>query len=88
MIGIGQDTDVAVVRAPGLSGTEPLKIARDRKGEIGDEVLALGSPLGFQNTVTTGIISGIDRILISILFTMRMPIKYPRQSHRGTAVVR
>ena len=61
VIGIGQDTDVAVVRAPGLSGTEPLRIARDRKGEIGDEVLALGSPLGFQNTVTTGIISGIDR---------------------------
>ena len=61
VIGIGQDTDVAVVRAPGLSGTEPLKIARDRKGEIGDEVLALGSPLGLQNTVTTGIISGIDR---------------------------
>ncbi len=61
VIGISQDTDVAVVRAPGLSDTEPLKIARERKGEIGDEVLALGSPLGYQNTVTTGIISGIDR---------------------------
>ncbi|MBB6445145.1 S1C family serine protease [Bacillus benzoevorans] len=61
VIGIGQDTDVAVVRVPGLADTEPLKVARERKGEIGDEVLALGSPLGYQNTVTTGIISGIDR---------------------------
>lgn len=61
VIGIGQDTDVAVVRVPGLAGMEPLKIARGRESEIGDEVLALGSPLGYQNTVTTGIISGIDR---------------------------
>jgi serine protease Do len=63
VIGISQETDVAVVRVPGLEGTEPLKIAKDRKGEIGDEVLALGTPLGLQNTVTTGIISGIDRDL-------------------------
>jgi serine protease Do len=61
VIGISSDTDVALVRVPGLAGVEPLKIAKDRKAEIGDEVLALGSPLGFQNTVTTGIISGIDR---------------------------
>ncbi|MEH7344349.1 trypsin-like peptidase domain-containing protein [Bacillus sp. JJ1532] len=63
VIGISQETDVAVVRVPGLEGTSPLKIARDRKGEVGDAVLALGSPLGLQNTVTTGIISGIDRDL-------------------------
>ncbi|MEH7524865.1 trypsin-like peptidase domain-containing protein [Bacillus sp. JJ1503] len=63
VIGISQETDVAVVRVHGLEGTSPLKIAKDRKGEIGDEVLALGSPLGLQNTVTTGIISGVDRDL-------------------------
>jgi S1-C subfamily serine protease len=61
VIGIGQDTDVAVVRVSGLAGLEPLKVVHGREGEIGDEVLALGSPLGYQNTVTTGIISGIDR---------------------------
>lgn len=63
VIGISKDIDVAVVRVQGLSGTTPLEMARDRKGEVGDEVLALGSPLGLQNTVTTGIISGIDRDL-------------------------
>jgi serine protease Do len=61
VIGISGDTDVALVRVPGLAGVEPLKIAKNRKADIGDEVLALGSPLGLQNTVTTGIISGIDR---------------------------
>ncbi len=63
VIGISTETDVAVVRVSGMEGMDPLPIARDRSGEIGDEILALGSPLGFQNTVTTGIISGLDRTL-------------------------
>jgi serine protease Do len=63
VIGISNDTDIAVVRVDGLKDVSPLKIARSRTAEIGDEVLALGSPLGFQNTVTTGIISGLDRDL-------------------------
>jgi len=61
VIGVSNETDVGLVRVQGLAGTEPLKIARDRKGDIGDEVLALGTPLGLENTVTTGIISGVDR---------------------------
>jgi serine protease Do len=63
VIGISNDTDIAVVRVDGLKDVAPLKIARSRTAEIGDEVLALGSPLGFQNTVTTGIISGLERDL-------------------------
>jgi hypothetical protein len=61
VIGISESTDVAVVRVDGLKGTEPLKVSRETLAEVGDEVLALGSPLGFQNTVTTGIISGLNR---------------------------
>jgi hypothetical protein len=63
VIGISDDTDVAVVRVPGLSTTAPLSIDMKGKAEVGDEVLALGTPLGFQNTVTTGIISGVNRDL-------------------------
>ncbi len=61
VIGVSIDTDVAIVRVPELEGTEPLRLAKTRKAELGDEVIALGSPLGFQNTVTTGIISGVGR---------------------------
>jgi hypothetical protein len=61
VIGISESTDVAVVRVDGLKGTPPLKVSRETISEVGDEVLALGSPLGFQNTVTTGIISGVNR---------------------------
>jgi serine protease Do len=63
VIGISTETDVAVVRVEGLKNAKPLPLAPRLKLEIGDEILALGSPLGFQNTVTTGIISGTDREL-------------------------
>ena len=63
VIGISTETDVAVVRVKGLENVEPLKMSPTTSLELGDEILALGSPLGFQNTVTTGIISGTDREL-------------------------
>lgn len=61
VIGISTDTDVAVVRVKELAGIEPLPVVRYERAEVGDDVLAVGSPLGFQNTVTTGIISGVGR---------------------------
>lgn len=61
VIGISSEPDIAVVRVPDLAGTEPLQVALEEKADVGDEVLAVGSPLGFQNTVTTGIISGLGR---------------------------
>ncbi|WP_424767041.1 S1C family serine protease [Paenibacillus sp. sgz302251] len=80
VIGISTETDIAVVRVPALVGTEPLQVVRDEKAEVGDEVLAVGSPLGFQNTVTTGIISGtgrsfeIEPYLYSDLYQISAPI--------------
>lgn len=61
VIGISTTTDIAVVRVAELAGTEPLVLVRHVKAEVGDDVLAVGSPLGFQNTVTTGMISGVGR---------------------------
>jgi serine protease Do len=61
VIGIGTDMDIAVVRVPELVGTEPLILAQKNNADVGDNVLALGSPLGLQNTITTGIISGLGR---------------------------
>src|SRR5690606_22930593 len=61
VIGMGDNTDIAVLRVPQLAGETGLSIDTDRLAEIGDEVIALGSPHGFQNTVTLGIISGTER---------------------------
>ncbi|SEM90956.1 S1C family serine protease [Paenibacillus sp. OV219] len=61
LIGINPEKDIALLRAEGLAGREPLAIDAETNVDIGDEVMAFGSPLGLDNTVTTGIISGVDR---------------------------
>ncbi|MUV36298.1 Peptidase Do [Lentibacillus sp. JNUCC-1] len=60
LVGISDETDIAVIRVPQLAGQVHLDL-EEEKAEIGDEVIALGSPHGFQNTVTLGIISGTER---------------------------
>lgn len=61
VIGRGDTEDIAVIRVPQLANIEPISMEVENRADIGVEVIALGSPLGLQNTVTTGIISGIDR---------------------------
>lgn len=61
IVGIGEETDIAVIRVPQLAGQPYLPIEKENTNDIGDEVIALGSPHGFQNTVTLGIISGSER---------------------------
>lgn len=61
IVGISEETDIAVIRVPQLAGESHLPLERENFAEIGDEVIALGSPHGFQNTVTLGIISGTER---------------------------
>lgn len=61
IVGIDDETDIAVVRVPELAGQSFLDIEKEMSTEIGDEIIALGSPHGFQNTVTLGIISGLER---------------------------
>jgi putative serine protease PepD len=53
--------DLALVRATGLSGLTPVTFATDRSVAVGDTVLAFGAPLGLENTVTSGIVSALDR---------------------------
>ncbi|QHS22072.1 serine protease [Virgibacillus sp. MSP4-1] len=61
VIGLGTKKDIAVLRVPQLVDRKTLSLNPDYEAEIGDEIIAVGSPLGFQNTVTTGIISGKNR---------------------------
>jgi len=63
VIGISTEVDVAVVRVAELADAGSLTLVKYEKASVGDDVVSLGSPLGLQNTVTTGIISGIGRSL-------------------------
>ena len=54
-------TDVAVVRAQGVSDLTPITLGTSGNLRVGQQVLAVGSPLGLDGTVTTGIISALNR---------------------------
>ena len=54
-------TDVAVVRAQGISGLTPITLGTSGNLRVGQPVMAVGSPLGLDGTVTTGIISALHR---------------------------
>jgi putative serine protease PepD len=53
--------DLALVQASGLSGLTPVTFGTGRDVAVGDTVLAFGAPLGLENTVTSGIVSALDR---------------------------
>jgi putative serine protease PepD len=53
--------DLALVRASGVSGLSPVTFGSSAGVAIGDTVLAFGAPLGLSGTVTSGIVSALDR---------------------------
>jgi len=59
---IGRDTsyDLAVLKIK-LKNTPALQLGDSSKVEVGDAVIAIGSPLGLQGTVTSGIVSAKNR---------------------------
>jgi len=65
IIGTDPRTDMAVVKASGITGLKPAEFGDSSKMQVGDTVLALGSPLGLEGSVTAGIISAKDRTIQS-----------------------
>ncbi|MEE1651883.1 trypsin-like peptidase domain-containing protein [Brachybacterium sp. J144] len=62
LVGSDTSTDLAVIRL--LSPPDdlvPATFADSSTVEVGAPVMALGTPLGLENTVTTGIVSAVDR---------------------------
>jgi putative serine protease PepD len=54
-------SDVAVVRVQGVSGLTPISSGTSADLRVGQPVVAVGSPLDLGGTVTTGIISALNR---------------------------
>jgi putative serine protease PepD len=53
--------DLALVQASNLSGLTPVTFGSSSTMAVGDTVLAFGAPLGLSGTVTSGIISALNR---------------------------
>jgi len=60
---VGRDptSDLAVVRANGVSGLTQAELGRSDDLVVGQQVVAIGSPFGLSGTVTAGIISALER---------------------------
>ena len=60
---VGRDpgTDLAVLKTTGVSGLTPATLASGDSLNVGDSVLAIGSPLGLEGSVTAGIVSALNR---------------------------
>src|SRR4051794_9509458 len=62
VVGVDKRSDVALLRVD-AQGLPTAKLGDSRKLEPGDWVAAIGSPFGFANTITAGIISAKGRSL-------------------------
>ncbi|MCE6998032.1 trypsin-like peptidase domain-containing protein [Saccharothrix sp. S26] len=61
VVGTDPSSDLAVVQVSGVSGLTPATFGDSDQVRIGDQVVAIGSPEGLQGTVTSGIVSALDR---------------------------
>src|SRR6266850_4067863 len=61
VIGVDEETDVAVIKIEAPRDLPVLKLGDSNAAQVGDWVLAIGSPFGLEQTVTAGIISKKER---------------------------
>ncbi|MCZ4498703.1 MAG: peptidase and chymotrypsin/Hap [Marmoricola sp.] len=61
VIGTDPVTDIAVIKAEGVSDLTPATIGKSADLQVGQGVVAVGSPYGLNATVTSGIVSALNR---------------------------
>jgi S1-C subfamily serine protease len=67
VIGADPDVDLAVVHIDAPAGRlRPLTIGTSSDLRVGQKVFAIGNPFGLDQTLTTGIISGLGRVIRSM----------------------
>ncbi|MEU6697963.1 trypsin-like peptidase domain-containing protein [Pseudonocardia sp. NPDC046786] len=75
VVGTDPLTDLAVLRVP-VANPTVAAIGRSSELAVGDAVIAIGSPFGLAGTVTTGIVSAVDR-----------PLRLDPEGSAGDAVI-
>lgn len=61
VVGTDPLTDLAVIKADGVTDLTPAQLGNSADLAVGEQVVAIGSPLGLEGTVTTGIVSALHR---------------------------
>ena len=61
LVGADPDSDLAVLRIDSETSLPSIEMGRSDDLMIGETVIAIGNPFGFTHTVTTGVISALNR---------------------------
>ena len=61
VVGVDKDTDIAVIKIDSKDPLPTIKLGNSDSAQVGDWVLAIGSPFALSKTVTAGIISAKNR---------------------------
>jgi putative serine protease PepD len=80
IVGTDPKTDLAVVKAQGVSGLAAAKFGDSGSLRVGDTVLAIGSPLGLEGSVTEGIVSALNRTIQESGNDQQSPFNRQQQS--------
>ncbi|MEV0030426.1 trypsin-like peptidase domain-containing protein [Nocardia sp. NPDC050793] len=61
LVGADPVSDLAVIKVQGKNDLTPIELGTSANLQVGQPVIAIGSPLGLAGTVTTGIVSALNR---------------------------
>jgi len=75
LLGADPISDLAILKIPDAPKELPKAVFGDSsKIQIGEEVIAIGNPLGLEQTLTRGIISGVNRIIQETQMPLMLPL--------------
>jgi S1-C subfamily serine protease len=61
IVGTDPSSDIALLKVDNTNGVDPLQLGDSSKVQVGDPVVAIGNPFALDRTVTSGIVSALQR---------------------------
>ncbi len=75
LLGADPISDLAILKIPDAPKDLPKAVLGDSNEiQIGEEVIAIGNPLGLEQTLTRGVISGVNRIIEETQMPLMLPL--------------